>query len=270
MKPLKYFIWRRLVRTPHLEEWLQRLEFVEDRLVVTQKPSGLRVQIDLYCKNIREANSFREKFKGTSRTLLPKAWLSTQERDFQLCFPPYFCVTSNKKSGSLPAIYIPAHMAFGTGEHATTAMCLKQLTQLHQPGLTLLDVGTGSGILAFAARLLGYRVTAFDIDPDCIHEAKENAKRNPHIPSITWRTASVKKFSPAQPFDHLAANLYADCLIPNMLQLKTWLKKGGVMILSGILKEQVAHVIQTARKNHLKLERTITRGKWVCLVLIHG
>lgn len=180
------------------------------------------------------------------------------------------------------SIYIPAGLAFGTGEHATTSMCLRFLTQTHpkpfpSKSIRMLDCGTGSGILAFAGASLGYQVSAFDIDPASIQEARKNARLNRHLPSIDWSVSDLAHFKNSKKaiftqtylkhsFDRITANLYADCIIEYAPLFKKLLAKDGLLILSGILKEQADEVIRHLQAVELHLLEKKIRGKWVSLL----
>ena len=132
-------------------------------------------------------------------------------------------------------------MAFGTGTHPTTALCLAVLSDLlgARPGARVLDVGTGSGLLAIAARKLGAgRVVANDNDPAAVEVARENAARNGVELELT--TAPVPAI--AGPFDLVLANILANTLVELAPELAAALAPGGVVLLSGILGPQEAEV----------------------------
>jgi len=156
-------------------------------------------------------------------------------------------------------------LAFGTGEHATTAtsLCLlDQLTCDWKPGWSLVDLGTGSGILALAAKCFGAgQVAGIDNDPAAISVAKSNAGLN-KIRGARFKLGDVHKFNPAHETDVITANLYCDLLIEILPKLRF----GGWLILSGILRSQedeLAHVLQ---QNHYDVIRAKRRGKWVAIL----
>jgi ribosomal protein L11 methyltransferase len=156
-------------------------------------------------------------------------------------------------------------LAFGTGEHATTATSLRLLEQLSRdwtPGWSLVDLGTGSGILALAAKCFGAgQVAGIDNDPAAISVAKSNAGLN-KIRDVRFQLGDVHKFNPAQETDVITANLYCDLLIEILPKLRF----GGWLILSGILRSQedeLAHVLQ---QNHYDIIRAKRRRKWVTIL----
>jgi ribosomal protein L11 methyltransferase len=132
-------------------------------------------------------------------------------------------------------------MAFGTGSHPTTALCLAALSDLllARPGAAVLDVGTGSGLLAIAARKLGAgRVAANDEDPVAVAVARENAARNAAAIELTGDPAEAI----AGTFDVVVANILANVLVALAPALAAKLAPGGVLLLSGILAPQEAEV----------------------------
>jgi ribosomal protein L11 methyltransferase len=132
-------------------------------------------------------------------------------------------------------------MAFGTGTHPTTSLCLAGLCELlaARPGATVLDVGTGSGLLAIAARKLGAgRVAANDVDPVAIRVAEENAARNGVALELV---ASGVEAIPGR-FDVVLANILANTLVELAPRIAERLAPGGVVLLSGILAPQEEEV----------------------------
>ena len=162
-------------------------------------------------------------------------------------------------------LVIPASLAFGTGEHATTATSLRlleQLTRDWKPGWSLVDLGTGSGIVALAAKCFGAgQVTGIDNDPVAISVAKSNAGLN-KIRGVRFQLGDVHKFKPAPQTDVIAANLYCDLLIDILSKLRC----GGSLILSGILRSQEAELAQVLQQNHYDIIRAKRRGKWVAIL----
>ncbi len=151
--------------------------------------------------------------------------------------------TRQRKSGHKgPShLVIPAGAAFGTGNHATTAMSLRLLeegSRKLKPGWSLVDLGTGSGILALAAKCFGaQRVIAMDNDAQAIATARENARMN-RIDDVSFRIGDVRRWRSAHKVDIVTANLFSELLIEILPRLKRSLKHNGRMILSGVLRTQ--------------------------------
>lgn len=138
--------------------------------------------------------------------------------------------------GAVEVVLDPG-MAFGTGSHATTSLCLAALSDVlgARPGASLLDVGTGSGLLAIAARKLGAgRVAANDNDPVAVDVARENAERNGALLELTVEPVEVIPGT----FDVVVANILANVLVELAPSLAAKVAPGGVLLLSGILGPQ--------------------------------
>jgi ribosomal protein L11 methyltransferase len=158
-------------------------------------------------------------------------------------------------------------LSFGTGQHATTSFCLRQLVarrRAARPG-SFLDIGTGSGILAIAAVKLGYRpVAAFDFDPDSVRIAGANARRNRVAGRIQLRRADLTRAraAGAQRFDLVCANLTADLLVSQAARILHRLAPGGTLVLAGILESQFAAVRACYEGAGLRLRRTKREREW--------
>src|SRR4029077_16354348 len=166
-------------------------------------------------------------------------------------------------------IIIPASLAFGTGEHVTTAMSLRfleELTRCWNPGWSLADLGTGSGILALAAKCFGAdEVIGIDNDPAAISVAKSNARLN-KIRGATFQLGDVHKWNSAQKTDVITANLYSDLLIKILPKLRG----GAWLILSGILRSQQDELVQALHRSDIDVIRIKRRGKWVAILARRG
>ncbi len=159
-------------------------------------------------------------------------------------------------------ILIPASIAFGTGEHATTAMSLRfleRLTRKSKKGWSLADLGTGSGILAVAAKRFGAgRVIGIDIDPEAISIAKANARLN-KIDDVDFHLADVCRWKPARAWDIIAANLYSALLIEILPELR----RSNWLILSGVLCTQEKEFLRPLRRARIEIVKIKRRGKWI-------
>ena len=165
-------------------------------------------------------------------------------------------------------------MAFGTGMHPTTRLCVAALEARVQPGTSLLDVGTGSGVLAVLAAKLGADpVIATDIDPLAVDATRDNAERNGLAPeAIDVSLGSVPSGRDGA-FDLIVANILARVLIKlfdgafDNVPLAQPLAPGGTMILSGILDEQAQSVVEAAARHGLSHVETLREEDWVALVM---
>jgi ribosomal protein L11 methyltransferase len=139
---------------------------------------------------------------------------------------------------------------------------LERLTRKWKDGWSLADLGTGSGILALAAKRFGAgRVTGIDIDPKAISIAKANARLN-KIDDVNFRLDDLRKWKPTGARDIIAANLYGELLIEVLPKLKrvTWL------ILSGVLRTQEAEFLRVLRRNKVEIVNVKGRGKWIAVL----
>lgn len=149
-------------------------------------------------------------------------------------------------------------MAFGTGTHPTTALCLTWLDQHAPKGLNVIDYGCGSGILALAANKLGaLSVTGTDIDPQAILASQQNAERNQaDIPF-----ALVKDFD-SEPVDLLIANILAGPLKELAEEFDRLLKPGGTLVLSGLLATQAEELQRHYQSIGIELDTLKTNEEW--------
>ncbi len=171
------------------------------------------------------------------------------------------------------AIEIDAGQAFGTGHHGTTAGCLEMLDNVLRSSKVrnVLDLGTGSGVLAIAAnRIAKVPVLATDIDPIAVKVARENARINQVASGIVFAAAPGfhhRSFKDHGPFDLIIANILAKPLMKLAPELARNLAPGGTVILSGILASQRWKVLSAYNAQKLAHVRTIWREGWVTIVL---
>jgi len=171
-------------------------------------------------------------------------------------------------TGGRLVLVVPARRAFGTGEHETTRQCLELLEAAAVAGRDVLDLGTGSGILAMAARALGAgRVVAIDDDPEAIEIARENLALNPGageaVALVVGREACL-----TGTFALLLANLYAAVLETLAPRLAALQPAGGTAILSGFSPEDAEGVASAWRGAGYRESRRSRAGEWAALVMV--
>lgn len=162
-------------------------------------------------------------------------------------------------------------MAFGTGSHPTTTLCLESLEQIVQGGEAVADIGTGSGILAIAAAKLGaQRVDAIDIQEEAIEAATANARANGvdalvHVAAGTPESLVEKG---AGPYDIIVMNIVADVIIPAISTLYKLVKPTGRVVLSGIIDHREDDVQAALRAQQFEMIERKQQDEWVLLQVV--
>lgn len=248
------YLWRRSAT----EKWSNKNEaklraLTGDGLVVIQRSNRKRLQLEVASNHRADLHNIAKDFGGRIEKL-PRDWL---KRSLRHKTKPIRVGNGN--------LIIPAGAAFGTGEHATTAISLRLLEKLTQPwkqNWSMVDLGTGSGILALAAKRLGAtHVFAIDNDPMAISTAKQNARIN-KVLGVKFRVGDVRKWKFQCEIDVLTANLFSELLIEILPKLRTahWL------VLSGILRRQEPELRRALRRNKIDPIEASRRGKWVAIL----
>jgi len=153
-------------------------------------------------------------------------------------------------------------MAFGTGQHPTTLMCLSALEELLRPGMAVLDLGTGSGILALAAARLGATsVLALDIDPQAAVVARENVRLN-RLEAVVRVEEGGLDEAPSAAFDLAMANISAAVIVEAAPALAAVLRPGGVLIVAGFSAESADRVSSAQTSTGFVVERALADGDW--------
>ena len=253
---------------------MERLASFADRLAITAFAGAKTVRLEVFQLTKAEAEKLRRAFGGViavqknPRAILPK-------RRAPIVVRGKLAIVANEAERravrtGVPMLLIPAGLAFGTGEHATTATCLRLLADVAREvaaqGWEMLDLGCGSGILALAGRLLGARrADAVDFDPQAVRTARDNARAN-GLRGVSVKGLDVRKWQPARTWDVVTANLLSGLLIEIAPKLAVSVASGGALILSGILRAQEVEVVAAYRRTGFRIERIVRKGKWVALL----
>jgi ribosomal protein L11 methyltransferase len=275
---LKY-IWRKRAGA----RWLRlRNEDVTRRfgsaLAIIERPRGERALLEISCRTEAQAQELVREFGGSIEQLR-RGWLqhfARRARAKPLRIGSGLVILRAPEKKAPPSrtkqarpLVIPAEAAFGTGEHATTAMCLRlleRITRQFQPGWTMFDAGTGSGILAIAGSYFGAsRVFAIDNDPLACATAKRNARAN-RVRNIEFSTANILTHELAGKFDIITANLFSEILIDALPIWSRHLAPGAHLIFSGILRSQESAVVRALRRHDFTVPEIRRRGKWIACV----
>ncbi len=161
-------------------------------------------------------------------------------------------------------IIIRPSMGFGTGHHATTRLCLKALQAVPLSGRRVVDIGTGSGVLAIAASLLGATdVVGIDDDPDAIQAARDNLSLNPAV-GVQFVVADFRAFGDGS-FEVVTANLTGGLLVAAADRLKRLTRPGGTLILSGLMAAEASAVF--AQFGEYRITTRADEDEWVCVTL---
>lgn len=201
------------------------------------------------------ANSWKKYYhpiKVGSRVVIVPAWEKYEPED-----------------GEIPLIMDPG-MAFGAGTHETTRLVMEQIEKYVTKGCSVLDVGTGSGILSISASLLGAgRVNAYDIDPTAVRIARENAEIN-GCRNISVNVSDLLSSVEPLEYDLICANIVADIIIRMSPDLFRFAHEGTVFIASGILVERREEVLSAMEKTPFRLISSAEENGWCALVFRYG
>lgn len=190
-----------------------------------------------------------------------KHWKPTETGRF-IVAPPWEEVSA---AGKIVITIEPA-MAFGTGTHETTRLCLQAIGEHYSPGQSFLDVGTGTGLLAIAAAKISENtvsIFACDTDPDAITNARENALINAVGDQIEFAVGSISAETPV--FDFVCANLTLDVILPLLGLLLT--KSRRYLVLSGILSEQEKAIIDELENYGVTDAEVEHSGEWISVTI---
>ncbi|MFY8216897.1 MAG: 50S ribosomal protein L11 methyltransferase [Chthoniobacterales bacterium] len=255
------------------DSWAERLRFLgEGQVAFVEWPNGRTLKIEAYTDQ-KTAEKLVAEFGGKAAPAhdwvanqpVPKKPTAVRGQLRVFSDSDQFATRTPARNPSTRDILIPAGMAFGTGDHATTMTCLRMLcdkTKSLAPKWNALDAGCGTGILGIAASALGAaRVDGFDFDPLAVRAAKENVKRNPDF-RMTVRKIDIYDWTPDRIYQVVLANLFSDLLIQSAPKLASALEPGGTMILSGILRHQFPGVEAAFESIGVSVERVVFLGKW--------
>lgn len=210
-------------------------------------------------------------------------WVEVQDEDWASAWKDYFhpvkvsehIVIKPSWEDYFPAvddivIELDPGMAFGTGTHHTTVLCIRLLDELVKTGDIVFDVGTGSGILAVAAAKLGAAsVHAIDLDPVAVRVAQENVSMN-HVQHTVVTAEGDLLTGVSGQADIIVANIIADVIIQILQDLPARLKDDGAFIASGIIIERLSDVTAAMLDHKFIIEKVVEEGGWAAIVARKG
>ena len=165
-------------------------------------------------------------------------------------------------------IVIDPRMAFGTGHHETTSLMMERLLNADLEGKAVLDMGTGSGILAILAAMRGAgKVLGVEIDPPAYENALDNIQLN-NVPQVEIRLGGAETVVEKEAFDFVLANINRNIIMADIDKYAGALKSGGRMFLSGFYVEDVPMLEEKAQEFSLKLESVKEKNRWANMALV--
>jgi len=270
--------WQRHIVPAEADAWIARLQAAGcTTWTLTERPNRVRALLAVYDAAREPVLALRGLFGGRIRAIAQSAWLSTKPTP-PTRISPALEILHDTPPRRLPAhqLVVPHGLAFGSGEHGTTFMLLRALARGSSGNLSgapvperVLDLGTGSGVLALAARRFGAKkIVATDFDPAAVRTARQNEALNFATPLIRWRRADVKRLAEKTPYDLVLGNLFSGILVEAAQQITAVVAPGGRLWVSGILRAQEKEVIAAYRARGLSLLPATRRGKWVMLQFV--
>ena len=240
---------------PENQELQQRLEAIENGMQEIEARLGkCRFGATLF-RQISEkdwANQWKQFFhtkRVGKRTVIKPTWETYEPQEGDL------------------VISLDPGMAFGTGTHATTSMCIQRLEELVNPDCTVFDVGTGSGILAMTAALLGAKtVEAVDIDAKAVEVAKENIALNGLSDRIDVKQGNLLDDTNGQA-DIIIANIIADIIILVLPEVAAKLAPGGKFLASGVIEERFPDVEVAAKEQGFQILQVSRKAGWTAITM---
>ncbi len=275
------FVWSKLTSEKWRDAWEERfLGHGQTNAVISSLPGGKTVRVEVYCAKASEAKKIHQAYGGTVREVKKEEWAVPAA----VAGPPMrirgrLVVTNALEpedadevravETKVPVLHVPPGLAFGTGDHATTSTCLRVMADYSAVRAkagkpwSMADLGTGTGILAMAARVFGATdIYAMDFDPLSVKAARANFRRN-KLRGITLEQADITTWKANRKYDFIAANVFADVLTLSLPLLRRGLAKGGCLVISGILKSHWPELELAAASHGIQFPDVRRKGKWV-------
>ena len=268
--------WSKLSGLQWMDAWEDRFRG-NPNFVIEILKGGKSTRLKVYCSTEKEAKAIVGQFGGSVRKMRNTDWtVAASVEPPLLKIRDAILVTSESDEKKLAKIRrqhlkralisIPAEMAFGTGDHATTSTCLRMLVDISRdrnPGWSVADLGTGTGLLVIAAKKLGAGdAYACDFDPFSVKATQGNLDRN-SVVGVKLEEKDVLHWKPRKKYDVVVANLFSTILIQAFPVIAQLVKPGGELVISGILASQAWDVFTAAAAHGFGFPVVVRKGKWV-------
>jgi ribosomal protein L11 methyltransferase len=296
MKRQRLYLWRRLVESGKIEVRQNELPpSARSQAAVITRPDRKRALLEVACKSRRDALKLMRKFGGRIVTLAP-GWYerfahAKKARPLQLggrllVIPAGAAFGTGEHPTTAMSLRLleqltkfwgtpssrvlfsaPSPKSFCGRKSCASSLCIPRGRGMRHAGRVrspelVVDIGTGSGILALAAKCLGAkRVMGIDIDPMAISTARKNARRN-RIDRVRFQIADARYWKFPRKIDIVTANLFSELLI----EILPKLKRSRWLILSGILREHEPEFVRTLKRHKINILKVRRLGKWVTMV----
>ena len=241
------------------------IAYYEDNDQLSPILSNIQARLQLLSKMAVDPSPATVHVSGISQSDWENNWKKyyhAQRITRHLTVVPSWETFKPQQSGEMPIIMDP-QLTFGTGTHETTRLMMQALETVVRGGESMIDVGTGSGVLAVAAKLLGVRsVLATDIDDVSVKVAKENLMLNPIAADIKVITSDLLLNVDSQPVDLIVANILADVIERLIPQTISRLKPKGYFLVSGIYDAIAPHIEEQLHANGYEIVQKSQMGEW--------
>lgn len=259
---------------------IAHIDLIDEELIAKDRKSSV---IHIYiseCDNAAEALEFLKERLNAEKIPFETGSVGVEDADWNENWKKYFhTIEIGEKLAVVPSweeydnkdgrtvLNIDPGAAFGTGTHATTSLCLGILDEAVSPEIEVLDIGTGSGILAIASVLLGAeKAVGVDIDAQSVKTARENAEIN-GISDKTEFIVGDLADKVSGKYNIVCANIVADVIIRLLPDVGQFMTEDGMLIVSGIIDIRKEDVLAAAKKNGFKVEAESYRDNWCAFVL---
>jgi len=270
------WVWSKLSGVQWEDAWEDRF-YGNPNAVISRLKTNKTVRVEVYTETETEAKAIQKQFGGSIRKLVHKNWAAVTEPNR----PPIrirnsVIITGTRGEDAREAVQkefpgrhivqIPADMAFGTGDHATTSTCLRLMVDVAKErkgqDWDILDLGMGSGVIAITARMLGaHHGLGMDFDPQAVKVARRNVRNN-GVSLVKMSEVDVLQWTPERKWPVVVANMFSTILQKAFPTIVSAMEDDADLIISGILWEQWQETREVAEQNGLSFSQVIRKGKW--------